>query len=1062
MPYVVIIFIIGFLIGIWASTFDTDSSNDDTIFKVTSVWENFPPEALIYMFLPVLIYEEVTNLNLHHFKTTVGQGLVLAFPAAVAGTFMLGAIINANGIPFPVDWGNNAVYLFSSILCATDAVSVVSLLSKMELFRSQKLKYIIINESLFNDATAFLLYAVFLSAEISDEYMATITFYDAIIYAVKVVFISPVVGLAFGAGTVLFMLMINNPHNEDFVVLRSIVTVSSAYLSFLVGQYLLSISGILITVFNGLVFMYRLPAFFKHYESVHYVWHTLGWISNTMIFYVAGLAFGYRTIDSCSWEAFANIIIIYVLLFAVRAIVLLFFYPLLNWLGKGVTKAEMIFMIFSGLRGAVSIALALNVALLAESNYLNTMTTEQANTIFLYAGGVSGLSLVLNATVAEIVLKYLNLSEKQEEEPYESKLIRNSYKRQLMEASIAGWLELPESHRAMIRTKCRFFNDLDEYIRKSKQDDSSVYANSPKAMLSSGSPVDTKVMSPPASEASLPVNAVGPSIINNSSNSNKSTYNPIHGGNIDNRIIGHGGLQAMGRQDSTRNINLAFAQPIERTTDLPALSDLCTRESVQLDLSEDELGILIQLHLEDEEGDTSAADDNATVINDSEDSYLLERDSEFAVAAVKTLDADSDEDESKENATNGVSNGQLTESNMKTHLIRQNSVRLSRHASIRSNRDQKVTGADEEVSMLNSYIEQNPILRRFNSIDSPMLSQKSSTISHVPHNTNENMDSIRYDTVPRISNITKNQNSKSAVESIDNQRKDMLQPLLPPRNTSIRDSEPNTPFSPLLSPVDEASEYNKYEDDDDSTVNQQFVAYVRSAFLECVRSYYLDKVRTGTLNRNSDVVLYLMNSVDAGLESVSSRPLNDWGYINKSVSPHSLIPFVQSILNHKLVKPYYDWLKRKSAFALKLDKQRREDFINTLNFYIFAHQYAQIKIPSSFDLYRDTITPEVNLVVKESQRLVEEAKRKLRGTMLDPRVLQYRYTKEKLLVILTNCENMLFDLQSENIIMKSDFNYFLNMINEDRIAVNKFNSILRRALEMSKQKKLGKYKLDSA
>jgi hypothetical protein len=312
-----------------------------------------------------------------------------------------------------------------------------------------------------------------------------------------------------------------------------------------------------------------------------------------------------------------------------------------------------------------------------------------------------------------------------------------------------------------------------------------------------------------------------------------------------------------------------------------------------------------------------------------------------------------------------------------------------------------------------------------------------------------------------------NENKKQEKEGLIS----YLQPLLPPpssRMDSIRGSEAGTPFSPFLAPVDEngeddaqAQEEEDMRDEDDSSVNQKIVAYVRSSFLECVRSYYLDKVRTGTLNRYSNVVLYLMNSVDAGMESVTTRPLDDWAYINNTVSPHSQLPFIQTILDNKRIKPYYDWLKRKSSFALRWDRQRREDFINTLNYYVYAHQYAQVKFLSSFDLYRDTNTPEVEFVVKESKRLVAEAKRKLRGTMIDSRLLQYRYTKERCLVILTKCENLLRDLQSENILMKSDFNYFLHLINEDRVAVLKFAAILRRALEISRQKKLGKCKTES-
>ena len=67
----------------------------------------------------------------------IGQGLVLAGPCAIAGTLLMAVMLNNGFFPYPVSWGENGVYLFCSTLAATDSVSVISLLSRFELFRSQ-------------------------------------------------------------------------------------------------------------------------------------------------------------------------------------------------------------------------------------------------------------------------------------------------------------------------------------------------------------------------------------------------------------------------------------------------------------------------------------------------------------------------------------------------------------------------------------------------------------------------------------------------------------------------------------------------------------------------------------------------------------------------------------------------------------------------------------------------------------------------------------------------------------------------------------------------------------
>ena len=118
IPYVVYVFALGFIIGISSSN-STDLESGNIVANAAFLFDNFPPELLIYLFLPILLYFETVNLNVHHFESTLPQGLVLAGPCAIAGTLIMAVLLNNGFFPYSVDWGENGVYLFCSTLAAT-------------------------------------------------------------------------------------------------------------------------------------------------------------------------------------------------------------------------------------------------------------------------------------------------------------------------------------------------------------------------------------------------------------------------------------------------------------------------------------------------------------------------------------------------------------------------------------------------------------------------------------------------------------------------------------------------------------------------------------------------------------------------------------------------------------------------------------------------------------------------------------------------------------------------------------------------------------------------------
>ena len=113
------------------------------------------------------------------------------------------------------------------------------------------MKYVIINESLFNDATALLMYSIFLSAEFKNSVQETYTVYTGTIYTIKVIFISPLIGLAVGAISVALIFLMLDKHNEEYTILRIIIPISATFVSFIIANYVVGVSGIISCIFSG-------------------------------------------------------------------------------------------------------------------------------------------------------------------------------------------------------------------------------------------------------------------------------------------------------------------------------------------------------------------------------------------------------------------------------------------------------------------------------------------------------------------------------------------------------------------------------------------------------------------------------------------------------------------------------------------------------------------------------------------------------------------------------------------------------------------------------------------
>eukprot|EP01035_Chromulina_nebulosa_P032502 gene32502-43423_t len=351
IPYTVVIFLIGTLFSL------PSNGEDQTIYDSLTMWYAIDPELILFVFLPALLFGESMSLKIHDVRSTIGASCILAGPGALFGSLAMGVVAK---FCFPFDWSWSLSCILGVILCPTDPVAVVALVKKLG--ASAKLTYLITGESLLNDATALVLYNMFFSGIASTKSRIEFSVEGIVVYFLQVVIISPLIGLAFGLGSVWCIGLLNRRMQKEDTTMHISVSLCCAYLSFFVAEFNLGVSGVLSCCTAGVVLSALAPPLIFEPESMQSVWSTIEWVGNTLIFMLAGLIIGRHCIAYFSWINLAYLLLLYTLLFTVRAIVISLSNPFLRLIGNDLSANEVAFMTWGGLRGAVSMTLALSLS----------------------------------------------------------------------------------------------------------------------------------------------------------------------------------------------------------------------------------------------------------------------------------------------------------------------------------------------------------------------------------------------------------------------------------------------------------------------------------------------------------------------------------------------------------------------------------------------------------------------------------------------------------------------------------------------------------------------------
>lgn len=393
LPYTVGLFAIGIILGVMNRTgvFQSLPELHDAVSSVA----NINPDLILYLFLPILIFDAAYELNLHIFKKTLANATLLAAPGLIICMLLTGALMMgvATFIPGFESWTWAFALMFGALISATDPVAVVALLH--ELKTSKRFSTLVDAESLLNDGTGIVCFMLFFGAYAAGE----TTHASPVITFIREVGLSTLLGFLLARIVIWFITRINS---EEMV--QNSVIILAAYLTFILSQYYLGVSGVIALVAFGLTVTYvgkprlkpQVNTFMEHF------WELLTYIANTLIFILVGVVIAEKV--DFSWGALGVLILIYIALNLIRFAMIMLLYPVMKRLGYGLTRRESAILTWGGLRGALAMTLALMVS------YTPAIPEDIRSQVLFFTAGIVTLTLCINATTMRALLNRLGLT----------------------------------------------------------------------------------------------------------------------------------------------------------------------------------------------------------------------------------------------------------------------------------------------------------------------------------------------------------------------------------------------------------------------------------------------------------------------------------------------------------------------------------------------------------------------------------------------------------------------------------------------------------------------------
>jgi CPA1 family monovalent cation:H+ antiporter len=318
--------------------------------------------VLLDVMLSFLLFAGALHTKLDSLKTQKGPIALFATIGIVISTFLIGTMMYYLFLAFnyPIDY----IYclLFGSLISPTDPIAVLGILKDAD--APKKLETKIVGESLFNDGVGVVVFIVIF--KIAQQGLDSMSVGD-----VSLLFIEEVIGgivLGLVAGWVAFRLMkvIDNFETEVMITLALVMGISAL-------AHYLHVSGPLAVVVAGIFIGNKSPEIAWSENTQNYIdkfWELIDVLLNALLFVLIGLELLIITLSS-TYIIFGLLAIPIALIARYLALSgpVAIFRKRLDFIPK-----TNLIMAWGGIRGGISIALALSLEPQMERELFLTIT----------------------------------------------------------------------------------------------------------------------------------------------------------------------------------------------------------------------------------------------------------------------------------------------------------------------------------------------------------------------------------------------------------------------------------------------------------------------------------------------------------------------------------------------------------------------------------------------------------------------------------------------------------------------------------------------------------------
>lgn len=324
VPYTVALVIVGLLI----------TSQSTLQVELTS-------ELILALFVPPLVFEAAFHLNVQELRRNLVPILILAVPGVILTMLIVGGIVSWGvGLALPT------ALVFGVIIAATDPVAVVSIFRSLGV--PKRLSVLIESESLLNDGTALVLFKLMLVVAASGSFNLV----SGVMDFARIALGGLAVGLGLGWAISRLIARI-----DDYLIETTLTTVL-AFGSYLVAEQL-HFSGVLAVVAAGLINGNLGSQGMSPTTRIvlFNFWEYLAFLVNSLVFLLIGLEVDIQALIN-AWQPIAWAIGAAIL---ARIVVVYGLSLLSRWFSEPISLRWQHVLTWGGLRGALSLALALSL-----------------------------------------------------------------------------------------------------------------------------------------------------------------------------------------------------------------------------------------------------------------------------------------------------------------------------------------------------------------------------------------------------------------------------------------------------------------------------------------------------------------------------------------------------------------------------------------------------------------------------------------------------------------------------------------------------------------------------